>query len=130
MKGDKMDPITISLITAISSGVAGGLAQHAVVDAYQKLKGKLVSKYGNDVSSAIDKLEKRPESDNCKGMLDEEINLSQAGKDKEIIDLANNLSQLLQSDNSSQVNVLNSQVGVIGDNARVDGGIYFGASKG
>jgi len=124
-----MDPITISLITAISSGVAGGLAQSAVVDAYQKLKGKLSSKFGSDVSSAIDKLEKRPESDNCKGMLEEELSLSQAGKDEEIIDLANKLNQLLQLENNSQVNVLNSQVGVIGDNARVVGGMHFGSSK-
>ncbi len=88
-----MDPIT----QAIVLGVAGNLATEALKAAYKSLKDALTAKYGekSNLVDAVNKLESKPDSENRRGVVREEVEEVQADKDPELVRLANDLlSQL------------------------------------
>ncbi len=87
-----MDLITASIVTALSS-----LAQTAIKDAYDALKTSIARKYGehSDLSQAISKLEGRPDSNARREMLKEEVEITKADKDAEILQALQALRQAL-----------------------------------
>lgn len=96
-----MDPISASLVAALAVGAAGGLTdvgKQVVPDAYNALKAALRKKYGvdSDLAEAVDKLEKRPESKNRAGMVQEEVEIAGAASDPELLALAKKLQAALE----------------------------------
>src|SRR5260221_12878210 len=62
-----MDPVTTAILAALAAGAIGGITEMsktAITDAYQKLKGLLVNKFGatSKVATAVDELEEVHES--------------------------------------------------------------------
>ncbi len=87
-----MDPLTI-IVTAVVTGAASALkptAGQAVKDAYAGLKRMILDKYGDagDVTSAVESVETRPESEGRKATLGEELADAGADKDQEVLKAA------------------------------------------
>jgi len=89
-----MDPIMLALTSAL-----GNLGVTAINDAYQALKAALQKKYGveSDLVDAVNKLEKKPESESRKGVLEEEIKATDISDDEEILKLAQALLEQVKS---------------------------------
>lgn len=92
-----MDPITTAIVTAIATN----LGQGVVKDAYEALKAAIKQKFGRDseVVSAVDGLEKKPDSAGRKATLEEEVKNAKVSEDSEILQLA---QELLKKVNSEQ----------------------------
>lgn len=122
-----MDPIT--------TAIAGAVGKTAVVDAYNGLKNIIKKKFGkSDLSDAIEKLEAKPDSKSRLEVLQEEVETAKANQDSEILQLAQELIKLLQNTSKgdqiiAKFHVTESQVGVVGDKVKVEGGIHFGETK-
>ena len=128
-----MDPITGAIIAALAAGVAEGVAS----EAYKALTGAIKRKVGarSDVAEAVEKLEEKPESEGRKTMLAEEVADANLAQDEELVRQAQGLIAALEETKAGQqalgkynVQVQDSQVGVIGDHTKVEGGIHFGNS--
>ena len=78
-----MDPI---ITTAIVAALAN-LSKDAIKDSYVALKAALKKKFGetSDVVDAVDKLEKKPDSEARKAMVKEEIEIAKVNEDPDII---------------------------------------------
>ena len=132
-----MDPITGALVAALAAGVGSGVAEagkKVIVDAYEALKAALLQKFGvnSDLSEAVEKLEKKHDSAARQGLVAEEIETVGAAKDDQLQQLAQDLIEALKTTSQGeqalvkyQVDVSGGQVGIIGDNAKVEGGIRF-----
>jgi formiminotetrahydrofolate cyclodeaminase len=103
-----MDPITI-IASALVAGAAAGVtsvAEQGVKEAYNGLKALIQRKFGDkgDVVSAVEQVEKKPESSGRQQMLKEELADADAGQDAEVLKAAQDLLALLQpkSADSSQ----------------------------
>ena len=94
-----MDTIT----TAIIAGLAG-ISKDAIKDSYNALKGACKKKFGetSDLSEAIDRLEKKPDSEGRQTTLQEEVGTANAHEDAEIIQLAQALLEKLKEQSSAQ----------------------------
>ena len=103
-----MDPITLAIVTAIATGV-GKVGEQAVTDAYHALKKSLEKKFGtsSDVIKAVEGIEKRPSSENRKGVLQEEIQSANAHQDSDLVVTAEALLTLL---NKTQIRSTKSTV--------------------
>ena len=136
-----MDPITTAIVAALAAGVAASakeVGQKVIVDAYDALKTTLKKKFGpdSDLAEAVETLEKKPESAGRQTTVQEEVAAAKAAGDPELQELAQALIEALKSTPEGekavgkyQVDVSGGQVGVIGDDARVEGGIHFGKTK-
>ncbi len=134
-----MDPLSV-ILSAVVTGAATALkptAEQAVKDAYAGLKRLIVNRYGDkaDVSSAVEKVEAKPESEGRQLTLKEELTDAGADQDEELVQLAQALLEALKSTaegraavSKYQVDVAGGQVGVVGDQTHVEGGIHFGPS--
>lgn len=134
-----MDP-TVGLITgAIAAGAAAAFkdtAGQAVKDAYNGMKELIKGKFGKEceLADAVEKLEKKPDSKGRMETLTEEVAAAEADKDEGIISAAQALAEALKNSPEGknliakyQLDIKNSQVGSIGDNASIAGGIHFGS---
>ena len=127
-----MDPITAALVAAIAAG-ATELSKTAVVDAYKGVKALIKRKFGQtELPEAIEKLEKRPESKGRQETVNEEIEMAKADKDPEIIKEIEKLQDVIQQVPNVQeklarynLNIVNSKIGLIGDNVTINGGIHI-----
>ena len=136
-----MDPITTAIVAALAAGVAASakeVGQKVIVDAYDALKTTLKKKFGpdSDLAEAVETLEKKPESAGRQTTVQEEVAAAKAAGDPELQELAQALIEALKSTPEGekavgkyQVDVSGGQVGVIGDDAKVEGGIHFGKTK-
>lgn len=136
-----MDPITTAIVAAVSAGVTSGMTavgKEAILDAYKGIKNAIKSKFGKDnsISKTITVFEANPESRGSRLLLAEQIETAEANQDPDILEMAQKLTEALQSIETGrkaiakfQVDARNSQVGVIGDMAKVEGGIHFGEIK-
>lgn len=102
-----MDPISAAIIGALAIGVAGGVKQigeKVVVDAYESFKAVLRKKYGvdSDLIEAVEKLEKRPDSEARKSMLQEEVGAVNANHDEEVVTAAKTLLELIEAQSSGE----------------------------
>ena len=96
-----MDPITTAIVAALAAGAMGSLtdaSKAAITDGYSKLKVAIQKRFGanSDVVQAIDKLEKKPESQGRKETLAEEIVAIKAEQDAELLSLAEHIRELLK----------------------------------
>ena len=83
-----MDPITTAIVGALAN-----LSQDAIKDAYGTLKAALKKKFGSesDLVDAVDKLEKKPDSEARKATVREEVEITKLNDDPKIIWLAQDL---------------------------------------
>ena len=83
-----MDPITTAIVAALAN-----LSKDAIGDCYGTLKASLKKKFGSesDLVDAVDKLEKKPDSEGRKATLQEEIEIAKVNDDPDIIRLAQDL---------------------------------------
>jgi hypothetical protein len=96
-----MEPVTV-IVSALSLGAAAGLqptVAAAVKDAYAGFKALVLRKFGKtgDAADAIEKVEKKPDSDGRKATLQEELTAAGADRDQEVVDRAAELLKLLES---------------------------------
>ena len=136
-----MDPITTAIVAALAAGVAASakeVGQKVIVDAYDALKTTLKKRFGpdSDLAEAVETLEKKPESAGRQTTVQEEVAAAKAAGDPELQKLAQALIEALKSTPEGekavgkyQVDVSGGQVGVIGDDAKVEGGIHFGETR-
>jgi hypothetical protein len=101
-KERKMDPVTTALIAAIGAGAlkgVGDVGSSAITDAYNGLKSLIRRKTGadGDVVDAVDRLEKKPDSDNRRGVLQEEIAATGLDKDPEVRSAAEKLLEQIKA---------------------------------
>jgi hypothetical protein len=84
-----MDPIT----TAIAAAVLTDLSKDAIKGSYKALKDALKKKFGaeSDLVEAVDKLEKKPNSEGRKVTVQEEVSVAKANEEPEILKLAQDL---------------------------------------
>jgi len=136
-----MDPITGAIVAALAAGVASEateVGKKVIVDAYKALKAAIKKKYGQDskVVQAIADVEKEPDykpgQDNLAGRVEQ----TKAAADPELQQLTQALMEALKSTPEGEkalgkyhVNVSGGQVGIIGDHAKVEGGMHFGAES-
>ncbi len=88
-----MDPVTAAILAALSAGAIGGvteMSKTAITDAYQKLKGLLVTKFSTQskVVTAVDELEEEPDSKGRQLTLQEQIAKVKADQDQELVQAA------------------------------------------
>ena len=136
-----MDSITTAIVAAISAGVTKGITtagKKAVVDAYNGLKKIISSKFGRDdqVSKTIVKLEEKPDSKERQIILSEQVATAKADHDSEILEITQELINALNGTEAGrnaiakfQIDAKDAQVGVIGDEVHIEGGIHFGDTK-
>lgn len=96
-----MDPITASIVGALTAGAFKGLTEigkTAIIDAYTKLKGLLSKKFGatSGVMRAIAELEPKPDSVPRQGVLEEELAAVNALQDAEVLAAAKHLYTQVQ----------------------------------
>ena len=98
-----MDPITLAIATAL-----GNLGQTVIKDAYDALKAALKQKFGvdSDLVDAVDKLEQKPDSNARQAVLQEEVEVSKATQNTEIIQAAEALIGKLKDLPGVQVEIL------------------------
>lgn len=85
-----MDPITAAIAAALGSGAlkaVGGVAQQAVVDAYNGLKALLHRKFGDhrELHEAVSSLEARPDSEARRAVLGETMSDAKVADDPELV---------------------------------------------
>lgn len=139
-----MDPITTAIVAALSEGVAGMATQATEVgkmmvkDTYDAIKKAIQKKFGDDskVIKAVTELEKEPDFKPNRDALAGRIEQADAAADKDLLKLAEALMAALQKTTEGRsalskynVRIENSQVGIVGDNAHVEGGLHFGDKK-
>ncbi|WP_449420597.1 hypothetical protein [Phormidium nigroviride] len=114
-----MDPITTAFVTTLTIPVAKDI----ITDGYQALKAALKKKFGSesDLVDAIEKLEKKPDSEARKAAVQEEVETAKVNDDPEIVKLAQDLLNQLKEQpggqdiiNQTQTNTV-SGVNVGGD---------------
>jgi len=91
-----MDPITSAFVTALAIPVA----KDVIKDGYEALKSALKKKFGeeSDVVSAVEQLEKKPDSEGRKSMLQEEVENAKIYNDPQMVKLAEELLKHLETE--------------------------------
>jgi len=97
-----MDPVTTAILAALAAGAISGvteMSKTAITDAYQKLKGLLVNKFGatSKVVTAVDELEEEHDSKGRQLTLQEQIAKVKADQDQELIQASQVLLRELRS---------------------------------
>lgn len=89
-----MEPVSTAIVAAL-----GMLSEKVVLDAYGGLKSLLVSKFGKDseLVATAEGLEKNPDSAGRRETLKEEIAVTRAGADEEIVAAARALLDAIKS---------------------------------
>ena len=136
-----MDPITTTILAVLSAGAAGMAAQASEVgkmvakNAYEALKAALGRKFGKEskLEQAITTLESEPAFKPYQDALALRVRQTDAAADAELLKLARVLAHALEQTCQGrevlkrwQLSIRDSEVGVVGDHARVEGGIHFG----
>jgi hypothetical protein len=134
-----VDPITGAIVAALAAGVASGageVGKRAVVDSYEGLKAAIMKKFGKDskIVQAVNAVEEEPQFEPNQVALAGRIEQENAAEDEELVKLAQTLLGALKETPKGQeavskynIQMHDSQVGVVGDNAEVSGGIHFGS---
>lgn len=131
-----MEPITL-ILGALAAGAVAATQETAgqmIKDAYAGLKTLIKRRFAKkekpEGEIAITKYEEKPAV--WEAPLKEALLETETYKAVEIIEAAETLKQAMERTPerreafSRYIHIQNSQVGVIGDNATVKGGIYFG----
>ena len=92
-----MDPVVASIVAAIAGAAATSLAKvtsDAIEESYSALKHLIEKRFEIDLSP----IERRPESENSKGSLAEQLEDKSAGKDRDVVSEAERLLALLRAE--------------------------------
>jgi len=138
------------ILTALVAGAAAGATEaagQAVKDGYAALKSLFVSKLGGkaEVEDALERVEKKPDSEARQAVLKEELETAEAQKDDELIKQAEAFLKLLEEKGvgpgATQVTVIGSGAAAVGKGAvaageggvaiggDVEGGIHIGGRR-
>ena len=125
-----MDTVSIAIIAGLVAGITK-VGEQAAVDAYKALKAALRKKCGSnsDVVEAVEYLEKKPDAKARQAGVAEEIKAAKVNEYAELITAAETLLAELkktQTGKETVKNVIAGNIGIVGDNAHVEGGINFG----
>ena len=130
-----MDPI--SLITgALAAGAVPALkdaAGQAIKDAYSGLKALIKKRFEEkkDAKGEMVLTEYESDHETWEKPLQKALAQAEADKDEAIIKTAQKIMELLQPKQAAMgkfnIQAENSQIGAIGDNTRIEGGIHFGS---
>jgi hypothetical protein len=118
-----MDPVTTAILAALSAGAIGAVTEASkttIMDAYQKLKGLLVNKFGakSKVVTAVDDLEEEHDSKGRQLTLQEQIAKVKADRDQELVQAAQILLRELRTQPGGEQRIQS----IVGDyNAQVYG---------
>lgn len=132
-----MEPITVvTVLTAGAGLLAKGVLGEAAKDAYKAVRDHLRSKFGAGVDTAVTALETAPDSEALQKLVMDQLASVQAANDAALLRLAEKLEAAIKSNPQGQqalskynIQISGGQVGVIGDNAKITGGIHFGEKK-
>lgn len=119
-----MDPLTLAIIGAISTGAVSGLTEvgkSAVTDAYGGLKNLIKKKFGSDsgIVEAVGKLEEKPDSAGWQESLGDEIKKAGADRDSELLTAAEALLDKIKEMPGGEQNIQS----IVGNyNAQADRG--------
>jgi hypothetical protein len=127
-----MDTVTTTIAAAIAAGAAQ-VGKSALTDSYNALKKLIQDKYKkSQLPAAVNSLETMPGSKNRQGRVQEEIEITKADKDPDILKALEKLTAALKESPEGQkviskynLNITDSKIGVVGDNAKIEGGIHF-----
>lgn len=102
-----MDPITTAITVA--------LAKDACKDGYVALKDAMKKKFGDksDLVDAVDKLEKKPDSEARKDILQEEVEISKVNDDPEIRKLVQDLLDQIKEQPGGQEMINQTQTNTV-----------------
>lgn len=94
-----MDPITTVIVAALSN-----LSKNVINDSYNTLKNALKKKFGekSDLVDAVDKLEKKPDSEARKATVQEEIDIAKVNNDPDIMKLVQDLQDKIKEQPGGQ----------------------------
>ena len=106
-----MDPI---ITTAIVAALAN-LSKDAIKDGYVALKTALKKKFGetSDIVDALDKLEKKPDSEARKATVQEEVEIAKVNDDPEILQLAQELLDKIKEQPGGQEIINQTQTNTV-----------------
>ncbi len=121
MRRKAIEPITAAIIAALGAGAVSGLtdaSKTAITDAYINLKELLVTRFGkgSEVVKAVDHLESKPESSGRQESLQEEIIVSGAKQDEELLAQARHVLTLVQPHQAEQGIVIHNNAPVQAQN--------------
>ena len=96
---ENIDPITTAFVTAL----AIPMAKDVIKDGYEALKKALKNKFGeeSDVVNAVEQLEKKPDSEGRKAILQEEIENAKIYNDPQMVKLAEELLKQIEPEESA-----------------------------
>jgi hypothetical protein len=108
-----MDPVTTAILAALVAGITHGttkVGENIISSAYESLKTVIKRKLGADseVTVAIQTLEKTPESQARKAVLEEEILKVGADKDDDILDAARLLKEKISETPDGEKHIQNA----------------------
>jgi hypothetical protein len=105
-----MDPITTAIIAGLAS-----LSKDAVKDGYEALKAVLKKKFSgkSDLLDAVDKLEKKPDSEARKATVQEEIEIAKVNDDPEVRTLAEDLLNCVKEQPGGQEIINQTQTNTV-----------------
>lgn len=103
-----MDPITTAILAALVAGATAGVTEvgkKVIVDAYGGVKQVIKTKLGeqSELFRAILGLERKPDSEGRKGMVQEEVAAAKAEQDAEIMAAVQLLQQALAGHGDERV---------------------------
>ena len=116
-----MDPITTAIVAALAN-----LSQDACKDGYVALKDALKKKLGDksDLVDAVDKLEKKPDSEARKATLQEEVEIAKVNDDPDIRKLVQDLLDKIKEQPGGQEIINQTQTNTASGNT-VSGDFNF-----
>ncbi len=105
-----MDLITTAILAALAD-----LSKDAIKDGYNALKAALKKKFGSksDLVDAVDKLEKKPDSEGRKATLQEEVEIAKVNDDPNIIRLAQDLLDKIKEQPGGQQIINQTQTNTV-----------------
>jgi hypothetical protein len=105
-----MDIITTAIVAALAN-----LSKDAIKDGYTALKAALKKKCGSesDLVDAVDKLEKKPDSEARKATVQEEVEVAKVKNDPELLQLAQDLLDKIKEQPSGQEIINQTQTNTV-----------------
>ncbi len=103
------------------------LSKDAIKDCYGCLKTGLKKKFGpeSDLVDAIDKLEKKPDSEGRKATVQEEVEIAKVNDDPEIKSLVQDLLNKIQEESGGQQIVNQTQTNTVSGIGSIGGNFTF-----
>ena len=120
-----MVELILAALVAGATAAAKDTAGVAVKDAYEGLKNLIKQKFGDktDLVDAVDKLEKKPDSEARKATVKEEIETAKVAGDAEIRKLAQDLLDKAKGESGSQEIINQTQTNTV-SGVTVSGGNF------